>query len=300
MQLKTSQFLLWIFLIGIISISCDDSLEPNPNEKDSNWVPVKIVTKAVLNAAPWYNYTYTTEVEYDKEKRPLFIRNTTERVHQDTKVKEQVSVVDMELAYPDDHTIQTVNSVERLSADESETETYSNTYIYSFTDSEVETMILIKKDGEEDGVIKVDKEKRLIVCNGLRNLYSGERVSFTVQYEYDKDGNITKHKSISYDGYIQQQRFRTDKKNGIYRNVNLPLWFLVSQFKSQQATEEHAFNNATEITSSVGEKDNFHGYGTNHYEYNSHGYPVMKTFRPSMDLIGIWGNTSAMDYQYIP
>jgi len=290
--------LLGVFT-ALIFLSCSDNLKRFDLD-DTTLLPKLLVTEASYNAEPWFDYTYTTTVKYDEMKRPLLIEARTDRVHYKTKKEDLVSLVETTFAYPDELTIQVIKITERLTPNPDEEELIRSTDIYNYaiTSSGDQIFISQRKNGEENETIIVDTQERTISLEGYYALaHLGGKQSFSKFYRYDKNENIIGDKSVNGD-YMVEHRYKSDKYNGIYKNVNLPIWYLVTQFDGLQDPFEHLFNNIREASSSV-RGHGFSGYYTNEYEYNQQGYPVKKRMIPDPDLLGLWGNTMTIEYQSI-
>ncbi|GEM_PF-4347544 len=144
------------------------------------------------------------------------------------------------------------------------------------------------------------KEYIILICISLLAtlLYYSDNESdidiFTSDYIFDNNKNVNEHSSTRGD-YIDADRYELDKCNGIYKHVNLPFWFISFQLLFVHEPLEHLYNNAKEVLFFSRSSETFTSYGTNYYEYNSYGYPVEKIFRPSMELVGIWGSNTKIE-----
>ncbi len=129
-------------------------------------------------------------------------------------------------------------------------------------------------DYKADTIIAKRKNKtnEEIVVDSQGYVYSHQYViegdltkQVKVDYQYDNNGNIQKYIVNSEDEAEAPYMYYTyDSRNGIFRNVNTPQWFLVIMINQ----EFNFLNNYKEYVDNKGNK-----WGIE-YKYNSDDYPV--------------------------
>ncbi|MCD8044314.1 MAG: hypothetical protein LUH10_14785 [Tannerellaceae bacterium] len=133
------------------------------------------------------------------------------------------------------------------------------------------TIDIIEED-EISGYIKLDeKSGKAIRYTYYQNSFEGRYV-YEYEYIYDSAGNL----SGTVEWFVnpsserrEEKRYDSDTKNGIYKNVNMPQWYLVTNGSSGLGLINNRLYSY--IKNPDGSEFRFEIYD---YEYNEHGYPT--------------------------
>lgn len=144
--------------------------------------------------------------------------------------------------------------------------------------------ITINKDGKDFATIQLSS-KNITLTYAL----VGESKE-VVTYELDDRGNVIEY--VFKSDYTNKYRYTTDRKNGIFKDVNTPHWFLITQ----TAFSEYQLENTTKRYTFNSSDDKWIEYTYNEIQYNKEVYPVSITTKPSPDWVGISSSTMAIEY----
>lgn len=138
------------------------------------------------------------------------------------------------------------------------------TYVYDGSKVTVQS----DNPAQADFIVEIDDQGKVLKFQSAPNEGSS---SYTENYDYDTNGNI---KGIQKSGR-KYRSYRYDNKNGIFKHINMPQWFIVTQLN-----ELYMFNNnITEeiVSDSSQEKAELRGIVDEGYKityvYNENGYP---------------------------
>lgn len=263
-----------IIVISLFHCACSDNENNIYNKPDAKLIPICIYN----NYGMEYNYKYDdkdriTQIEMkDISLVSVYPPATTHTLYL--------------IKYDDQNRIDSLIRVFKASY---ETAQYfpDDTVVYVYTGDEIRcnskyfTEIL---ETDTQGKIltgrfeSIDKENDLY--NGSSNIY-----------EYDNNNNILSVNTIYADNIEDKYTYTYDKRNGVFKNVNMPQWFMVSQL----STEKQTVNN---IISTMSEDI---VYSITSYKYTENNYPRSYTIEP----IGIYaeyahsnsGFTYKIDYR---
>ena len=168
----------------------------------------------------------------------------------------------------------------------------NNDSILTFVSYESDKIEVVKvySDGQNK-VTVYNYDGSTVVAEGEKPIYIDEKQQVTsytkerpyasydyngkVSFTYDENGNVSTHTSYLWnDERTRTETLKYDDKNGIFRNVKTPSWFLVTQIG--EVAYQSLYNNC--ILSGEGEAPmdgdllSFSGYGYE-YTYNSANYP---------------------------
>lgn len=240
-----------------------------------------------------FEYLYSIDFEYDRINRPIKMHYIKEKINPETNTKSTVYQNNVSYTYADEPMIKKESDIYELS--------YG--YLYHFKgerkytiDENDESIINILVDDSYNEQIK-QYANNIIYYYGLDVIYSPNlQVAENLQKYYcDSTWNLKEYNYITEDTYSARQ-LRTDGYNGIFKHVNLPRWFMISQWNYEFIGLEHLFNNTREIWMYNSFKERYQPFAENFYKYNSYGYPIEKI---DQCLPGWGGATNIMTIEYI-
>ncbi|MDL2214688.1 hypothetical protein LJC00_00675 [Dysgonomonas sp. OttesenSCG-928-M03] len=263
--MKFTKLISWMLIIaGIVFFnSCNDE-DGNHINSAAKLLPSKITTEYEGGNKRIYTYQYDDDNRLAEYREISYFGNN-------------VSLEDMEtickITYSDDSKIDSLIIIPQLlDPDKSRN-------ITSEISSLVNDTILFEYEGQIVTVKYRNKEDEQILINskgevtaykyyaGINNLRS-----ITNTFEYDNKGNITK--TIRNNGIapsLSPYTYIYDKRNGIFRNMDVPQWFLVIMLN----IDFNLVNNYQQYTDYEG------GKWAIEYEYNNDDYPEYSTTKYS-------------------
>jgi len=258
--MKFTKLISYLFIISgmVLFHSC---AEDNEHINSSlRLLPSKIVTE--YEASNKYIYTY----EYDDLNRlteykeiGLFANN--------------IVMEDMEttckIVYNSNNEIDSLIITPRLLDPEKSRDISGEIY------SLVNDTILFEYEGQVINIKYRNKKDEQILINSRNEVtaykyYGGadENIAITNIFEYDNKGNIIQSTiSNSTSSSNIPSTYIYDRRNGAFKNVNAPQWFLVIMLN----TEFNLSNNYQQYTDYEGNK------WIMEYEYNNDDYPIHRT-----------------------
>lgn len=162
----------------------------------------------------------------------------------------------------------------------------SSTLAFAYTgDNIIVTSTYYAKPDEGDGpivkTIVYEKRGNQVYINNADPILIDDNLRVAGRI-YDENGNTTSYVNLS----SQHLTVEHDGKNGVFRHVNMPAWYITSELHIITEGGLNSYNNCTTamITSEMGgEKAPGYGYKM---EYNELNYPTEIT----KDLINITAN----------
>lgn len=255
--MKRNYFILLCvaFTIILTAFSCSDDDESDykvfPGGTSAKLLPIKIKGEKGI-AEYYYEYDADNRLVSKKTVWPLAGKNNYST---------------LTISYDDEGRI-----IGTTNKDENFVEN-NYTFSYSYNDSEI-TVKSIPASLRNLKII-IDEEGKMLKSEQFTdegNLYS------VMNYEYDNQGNIINTND--------SRDLKYDDKNGIFKHVNVPQWFLATQlyelycFKNNVVEETYRTSyKITDTELSVG------GFKIK-YTYNENGYPVKYTNPYHSDVIG--------------
>jgi len=247
MKLKNLLGLFCIISILSFFISCSDS------DDDAQVFPGGTSAKLLPVKAEGEKKTYCFYYEYDNNNRLL-----SEKI-----AWTESNYATYKINYGTD------GNIDKMTYDYFEDgkiiEEGSHSLTYTYNGSQIK--VNNSKRKLDKWLIEVDDQGRILES---KTIFSGDKeYIYTTTYEYS-DGNIKRADGVDYS---------YDNKNGIFKYVNTPQWFLVSQLNIMYFLK----NNATEFNQILEERNSeTKASGTTPgnkitYTYNSNGYPAKYT-----------------------
>lgn len=264
---RSNYFLSLLVFIGVLS-SCSD----NDNDKISNkqLLPSKVTQNFILtSSSPFVDVEIVESYIYDENNRLTNISKVYSATNPESKAIT--------------NTIMSYDAEGRISG--TDITTSQNEAIGVVTEERYAyegNKIIKSRNGENIAVIEV-LENKIIVTD----LIEGEAKT-TINYILANNGSVIEY-SYSSD-YKIQNRYSFDGKNGIYKQVNTPDWFLITEAGFYGYLIE---NKTSELLFSDGK---WSEYTYNELKYNNDDYPVFIKTSPTPGLIGINPSTRAVDY----
>jgi len=257
MKMK-SILLVFLTILGIFSFtSCMDSENNSHVNSSVRLLPAKIITEHEASSRRIFTYNY------DENNRLISYVETS-------LFGNNIGLEDMETAcritYNSSNEIDSLIIIPRLLNDFADV----NNTMSAF----VNDTIVFDYEGQEISINYKNKDKETIMVDPQGNVLSykynggaeGE-LEITNHYHYDDAGNITKvsiHNGIE-SPYIPYT-YNYDKRNGIFKNINVPQWFLVIMLNQNF----NLLNNYNEYIDYDG------GSWSIEYDYNSDDYPIFR------------------------
>ena len=230
-----------------------------------NILPICIeTTSGQINTGLYKEYSRYEHFEYDSLNRIIQIRRVS--------VNDTVSTF---ISYEDDKI--------RTESTDTKEPGKKSVAVYSYDGLQVTV----------EGEPPIQINEKLQVTSYINKNWSGSEFSFT----YDEKGNVSTQTFHPWqDERTITNTLKYDNKNGIFRNVKIPSWFLVTQIGGEIAYqnlynnciargEEVRMKNISLVSSHYEEGTAFDGYLCT---YNSIDYPVEIARIP----VGIIGNSS--------
>lgn len=253
-HMKLYNILLLLMSVGMFfCISCTD--ENSDMNSTLKYLPVKIEVE--YEASNKHTYSY----KYDKANRLVEYVETS-------LFGNNIGLEDMEtrcrIVYNDDNNIDTLIISPRLleeypDIDNSLYELINDTVLFEYNDRE----ITVKYRNKKDEKILVNINREVISYE----YYSGPdaELKITNTYQYDNKGNIQRIViNNGVDKPYVPYTYTYDKRNGIYKNVNIPQWFMAIML-------DQRFN----MSNNYKEYWDVDGYKwTMEYGYDKNDYPV--------------------------
>ncbi|MDL2264999.1 hypothetical protein LJC43_01250 [Parabacteroides sp. OttesenSCG-928-G21] len=310
MKKKNVLYFLPIILCVIFFASCDKlddkviiggtedykKIDPDDEKATEDLTPLLpslIKVKSIEENDLYSEYLYTIDFEYDEMNRPLKMQYIKERKNLETGVRTMIHKNNVSYTYNDEPIIKKESDIYEL--------IYG--YLYHYTgkreyaiEENDESVINVLVDESYSEKIK-QHAGNVIYYYGLDVSYSPnlQVIENLQKYYCDSEWNIKEYNYITED-FFSARQLRTDGYNGIFKHVNLPAWFMISQWNYEFIGLEHLFNNAREIWMYDLYRDRYVPFLVNDYKYNSHGYPIEKTDWYESG----WGeSTSTMTIEYI-
>lgn len=265
--------LFFYFLIVIFSyslLSCSDS----ENISDKKLLPSQIKQNYSLNSAsPGSSVRIVDNYTYDESNRLI---NISQAYTHSSTDNERINTKNTIIKYDDEGRILETNITS------SENSAIGVVFIdkYSYDGDNVN----IKRDGKDFASIRVSAQN-IVLTYAL----VGESRE-VVTYQLDNKGNVIQYSYVSDN--TNQRRYNTDGKNGIFKQVNTPRWFLITQaifsnYQIENATKEFTFADEKWIE-----------FTYNELQYNNDDYPVLIKTIPSPGWIGT--SPTKMEIEYVP
>ena len=243
MKLFTTLFSLTI-LAAMILTGCrkDDEIPPS----DAKLIPTKIIFAYPTGNNDGARDGSTVLFHYDEYERLAEIVHTTQ-TGDDLRITRKTTLVydeqgqldreEIEENYPDEKGVFNPKS-------------YTNTFTYEGN--------TVRVSGAKNAVYTLNDNGLLIKVEHFYENGGSSRIT----YEYDGKGNMTQSR---YNDESIQYSYGYDRKNGIYRWVLVPQWYLIG---ASLPFNENRTNN---LDATYRGKEKEFGYG---YQYNEQDYPV--------------------------
>jgi hypothetical protein len=256
-------------------------------------LPSLIKVKSIEEQDAYSEYLYTIDFEYDEMNRPIKMQYLKERKDLETDIRTTIYQNNVSYTYNDKPIIKKESDIYEL--------IYG--YLYHYMGKREYT---IEENDESVINILVDESyiEKIKQYTGNIIYYYGLDISYSPDIQFaenlqkyycDSEWNIKEYNYITEDIFAARQ-LRTDGYNGIFKHVNLPAWFMISQWNYEFIGLEHLFNNTKEIWMYDVYRDRYVPFMMNSYKYNSYGYPVEKIDQFESG----WGESaSIMTIEYI-
>jgi hypothetical protein len=258
--MKPYNILLLLILVGMFfCTSCADS-ENNHVNSSLKLIPAKIDVEYEASNRHTYTYKYDGDNRLVEYVETSLYGNNTGLEDMETRCK---------IVYNDENNIDTLIISPRLledyaDIDNSLYELINDTVMFEYQGQEV--TVKYKKKKDEKILINPNREVvRYEYYGGIDN-----ELKITNTYEYDDQGNILR---IVINNGVDQPyipyTYTYDKRNGIYKNVNIPQWFMAIML-------DQRFN----MSNNYKEYWDVDGYKwTMEYSYDKNDYPVFMKVR---------------------
>ena len=261
-------FSFLVLILTCFLFSCSD----NDNISDKKLLPSQIIQNYRLtSSSPGVSVETINKYTYDDSNRLEKISHTytaTEGSERIVNTRSTLIKYDAESRVSEVHITTSENSA--IGVVSIEKYTYSG------------DKITRNKDGKDIAIIQAS-DKNIQVTD----LIVGESQSST-NYQLDINGNVIEYRYTS--DYSNHRRYNFDQKNGIFKQVNTPKWFLITQseflgYQSENRTKEF-----------VASDDNWVEFTYNEMQYNNDDYPVIVKKIPSPGWIGASSTTMTVEY----
>ena len=233
--------ILLTLIVTVITTSFVACSDDNP-EFSKKYLPVKIVSEGEISTTV-INYSYDNNNRLTKAVK-------TETYTIDNSQNE----ISLEIDYNN------LNKVSRLMKTVKEESADQKTDTIDFTYSGTN----IRADNY---IATVNTEGQLLTLHKFEG--NENNIKTTRFCEYDSLGNLSKSTFIEFDNPSRHiSTYEYDQLNGIFKDVNIPKWFLIACLDENFNLE----NNSTQQTIVSADGEDF--VTTRLYEYNMDGYPV--------------------------
>lgn len=271
------------YIISIIAIS--GLLTSCSNEDDNGNELVSSSASRLLPSAT--TETYSTDVYGDERDHvTISTRYTYNESNQfsETSVKSErrtlsATTTNTIFTYDTNGNI-THTQTTQTGGEQNDAKTHDRDYIHSGNE------IKIIEKGETIGIIQLNAVGQV----AKYIWYDSEKNPVTQSYSYDKQGNLIQYTYVS-NSHTQSEKYTTDNKNGIFKCVATPQWYLVINYYNSGY-----FNNPATASSSVN-GSNFEIFRNFQYKYNRDFYPVQKISSLAPGWIG--GSDTSLNIEYI-
>ncbi|QIK59309.1 hypothetical protein G7050_05440 [Dysgonomonas sp. HDW5A] len=258
-----------LFLCLLLSCSDDESIS------NKQLLPSQIKLNYNLSSSsPGTSVEVVDAFTYDDDNRLTNISHT----YTSTSESKSVNLKNTVIKYDTDGRIIEAN----ITSSENSAISKVSVEKYSYDGDKIK----INKDGKDFATIQLSS-KNITLTYAL----VGESKE-VVTYELDDRGNVIEY--VFKSDYTNKYRYTTDRKNGIFKDVNTPHWFLITQ----TAFSEYQLENTIKRYTSGSSDDKWIEYTYNEIQYNKDLYPVSIRTKPSPDWLGI--SSSTMTIEYIP
>lgn len=268
-----------LILAGTILSSCSDA-DGNHVNSSMRLLPVKISTESEASNRRTYTYKYDTSnrlIEYVETS--LFGNN--------------IGLEDMEttckIVYNEQNNIDSLIISPHLINDFADIDNslyalVSDTVVFEYQGEEV----LVKYKNKKDEKIYINSRREVVAYE----YYSGVagKLKITNSYEYDDKGNILRIViNNGVDKPYIPYTYAYDNRNGIFKNVNVPQWFMVIML-------DQRFN----MSNNYKEYSDYDGYKwLMEYGYNRDDYPIFRRIKNEEKTdMGVVEALTTFDYTY--
>lgn len=241
------------FLIPSCSDDNDSDYEVFPGGTSAKILPVKVIGDK--NAT-------IIDYEYDNNNRPVTIKRKWPRAGEGCFTKT--------ISYDTEGRIVKLTHIHT---------TPENNYISTYTYNG--SQITVKYDNSAQSfTIEVNESGQILKRDQLD---VDGNVVYSEDFVYDDNGNI-KNKNTSYLNY---RSYTYDDKNGIFKNVNIPQWFLATQLSELYMFNNNVVDESVKYSNGEIEKRLLVDSGFKIvYTYNENGYPIKYTSPYRTDIVG--------------